>query len=90
MLLSTAFAAPPDLPLSPCVDDEGLRTGACPKESPDVAGTAVGRLSFNSSTGAYVEPQIPACNTSDAHGTGNEPATAPWQVWADGPLETDS
>ncbi len=72
MLLSTAYAAPaPNLPLPPCVDDEGLQTGACPRESPDVAGTAVGRLSFNSSTGAYVEPQIPACNTWDANGTGN-------------------
>lgn len=54
--------SPPDRPLPPCENEDGVKVGACPKESPEVSGSGVGRFIEYLPLGAYVEPQVPACN----------------------------
>jgi PKD repeat protein len=62
-LAAPAVAAPPpNLPLPACETVDGRKVGACPKQSPEVAGSAVGRFSPNATLDVYVDPAVPACD----------------------------
>lgn len=67
----THAVPPPDRPLPPCEDDEGGKVGACPKKSPEVDGSSVGRISENYELSAYIDPQVPACNRWNKNSDGS-------------------
>ncbi|HEY0710513.1 MAG TPA: hypothetical protein VGG33_27155, partial [Polyangia bacterium] len=59
---------PPNLPLPECETVDGRKVGACPRQSPEVSGSAVGRFFPNAPLDVYVDPQVPACNRWEKNG----------------------
>lgn len=58
-----AAVPPPNLPLPPCTTTDGVRSGACPAESPQVSGSASGRFAFGGSVVVTTDPTNPVCST---------------------------
>ncbi len=55
-------AAPPDMPLPPCIEVNGEQQGACPLESPDLTAAAVGVFGEGSSVNVMTIPMHPVCD----------------------------
>ncbi len=61
-------ASPPDMPLPPCVVVDGVEQGACGQTSPDVTGSASGKLSAGGSVTITTEPTNGICVYHYGHG----------------------
>ena len=72
-------AMPPNLPLPPCETVDGKKTGACPRQTPEVSGSAAGRFFPNAPLDVYTDPQVPACNRWEKNGD---------QSWSPSPCYT--
>jgi len=59
--------AAPDMPLPPCMNEGGVRTGACPAESDAVAGSGAGRFTAGGSVQVITNPRNPVCSTWDKY-----------------------
>ncbi len=66
--LDASAASPPDMPLPPCVEVNGVRQGACGQTSPDVTGTSSGKLVAGGSVTITTQPTNGVCSEHIGHG----------------------
>ena len=59
--IDTEAAAPPNMPLPPCVEVDGQQQGACPVTSPDVTGEASGQFTAGGTVTITTVPNDGIC-----------------------------
>ena len=60
-------ATPPDLPLPPCTEVNGVQQGACPLENPDLTVAAIGRFGAGASVNVMTIPMHPVCYSHNGY-----------------------